>query len=295
MGSGVTPTTLVGYDGSETARAALAYAAGRAGPQGRLIVAHVVTSPTPFMDTVYYDEALDFARQRGEASMRDIEDLLGGVPSEPRIVEGPPARTLVELARDEDAAEIVVGSRGFGPGRAVLGSVSHALLHEADRPLVILTARAAEREARRAASRANGGNRGVVVGYDGSETARVALDYAIARARGPITVVTAYDAPSSFLGSPYYGRALRASQQRGQELLDELARSDGLPEEIEFDLLEGPPADAVVSAALARDAAEIVVGTRGLGRFRGAFGSVSHALLHDADRPVVVVPHPPSD
>ena len=33
-----------------------------------------------------------------------------------------------------------------------------------------------------------------------------------------------------------------------------------------------------------------VVGTRGFGRFRAALGSVAHALLHEADRPVVVVP-----
>jgi nucleotide-binding universal stress UspA family protein len=248
-----------------------------------------------FMDTVYYDEALERARERGETSMRELEDLLGGVPSEPVILEGAPARTLVQLARDEDAQEIVVGSRGFGPARAVLGSVSHALLHESDWPLVIVTHRAAEREARRAASRSAGGERGTVVGYDGSETAQAALGYAIARARGPITVVTAYDAPSSFLGKPYYGRALRDSQLRGQELLDELAAGDALPEGTEFDLLEGPAAEAVVSAALARDAAEIVIGTRGLGRFRGAFGSVSHALLHEADRPVVVVPKSASE
>ena len=288
-------TTVVAYDGSETARAALAYAAGRAGSDDRLIVAHVVTSPTMFMDTVYYDEALEHARERGESSMRELEDLLGEVPAERRMVEGPPARTLVDLAREEDAREIVAGSRGFGAGRAALGSVSHALLHESDRPLVILTRRAAQREARRAASRPAGAGGATVVGYDGSEAARAALEHAIARARGPITVVTAYDAPSSFLGKPYYGRALRDSQLRGQELLDQLAAGDALPEGTEFDLLEGPPAEAIVSAALARDAAEIVVGTRGLGRFRGAFGSVSHALLHEADRPVVVVPKSPSE
>jgi hypothetical protein len=35
-------------------------------------------------------------------------------------------------------------------------------------------------------------------------------------------------------------------------------------------------------------------GSRGLGRFRAALGSVSHAVLHEADRPVVVVPHVPT-
>jgi nucleotide-binding universal stress UspA family protein len=43
--------------------------------------------------------------------------------------------------------------------------------------------------------------------------------------------------------------------------------------------------------AHAHDADEIVVGARGLGRFRGALGSVSHDLLHEADLPLVVIPH----
>ena len=45
-----------------------------------------------------------------------------------------------------------------------------------------------------------------VVGYDGSETARAALDY---------------DAPSSFLAKPYFQMAVRNGQARGQELLEE--------------------------------------------------------------------------
>jgi nucleotide-binding universal stress UspA family protein len=171
MGPGVTRTTVVGYDGSETAKAALAYAAASTGPEDRLIVAHAVTSPTMFMDTEYYDDALERARERGEQSIAELDDLLADVPGEARIVEGPPARTLVELARAEDAEEIVVGSRGFGAGRALFGSVSHALLHEADRPLVILTRAAAARETRRAASRPSGSERETVVGYDGSESA----------------------------------------------------------------------------------------------------------------------------
>jgi nucleotide-binding universal stress UspA family protein len=281
----MTGTVLVGYDGSETGRAALAYAAQRVGPGGRVVVAHVVAAPTAFIDTQYHEVSLRRARERGEASMRDVEDLLGGVTAELQVAEGPPGRTLVELAREAGADEIVVGSRGFGGGRAMLGSVAHALLHETDRPVVILTRRAAERQAASALP-------AQVVGYDGSPAARAALDYGFVRAHGHVTVVYAYDAPSSFLGAAYFGEALTDSQMRGRELLDELQSQDGLGPDVEFDLFEGPPAEAVASAAMPRDADEIIVGSRGLGRFRGAFGSVSHALLHEADRPVVVVPQP---
>jgi len=58
---------------------------------------------------------------------------------------------------------------------------------------------------------------------------------------------------------------------------------------IEFSVLEGPPAEVLIRAAAVREADEIVVGSRGLGRIRGALGSVSQELLRDAARPVLVV------
>ena len=72
--------------------------------------------------------------------------------------------------------------------------------------------------------------------------------------------------------------------------ISELSKTSGLPRRGENSLLEGPAARALLSAADARNADEIVVGSRGFGPVRGALGSVSHALLRDADRVVVVVP-----
>ena len=89
---------------------------------------------------------------------------------------------------------------------------------------------------------------------------------------------------------------MRTTHRRASSALRTTVRRSGTVRraaastEIELDLAEGPPAEAVNRAAMVRDADEIVVGSRGLGRFRGAIGSVSHALLHEADRPVVVVP-----
>ena len=140
-------TTLVAYDGSATAKAAVEYAARRLEPNGRLVVAHVVVPPAEYFDELY-DEWRQRPRELGEALLRDVKDALGDVAAELRVAEGPPAHTLVELAREAGADEIVIGSRGLGASRAVLGSVSHALLHETDRPVVVLTQRAAEREAR---------------------------------------------------------------------------------------------------------------------------------------------------
>jgi nucleotide-binding universal stress UspA family protein len=93
-----------------------------------------------------------------------------------------------------------------------------------------------------------------------------------------------------WLGSPNYQRALEASQDHGRQLLTQLKEAREFPADLETSLLEGPPARAIVAAADARDADEIVIGSRGFGPMRGVLGSVSHALLHETDRVVVVIP-----
>jgi nucleotide-binding universal stress UspA family protein len=300
MFPGVTGTTVVAFDGSEIARAALACAARRAGPEGTLLVTYVASAPTEFIGTPYYERSMERTRERAQAVLSEIEGAVpAGAQAETRVVEGPPARALVELAREVDAEEIAVGSRGFGSLRATaLGSTSHALLHEADRPVLVVVRRAAERELRLAS--ADGGDRSatVVVGYDGSDFARAALGYSARRAAttgARLLAVCAYEPPSDWLGTPYYQQALDEHQERGRQLLSELKARGGLDVALETDLLEGPPAEVLARSGQAHDAGEIVVGSRGLGRFRAALGSVSHALLHEADRPTVVVPAPAAD
>ena len=53
----------------------------------------------------------------------------------------------------------------------------------------------------------------------------------------------------------------------------------------ETELISGRPAEVIATVAETRGADEIIVGTRGFGRLRGAFGSVAHALLHEATCP----------
>ena len=105
-------------------------------------------------------------------------------------------------------------------------------------------------------------------------------------------VVHAYDLPPEFLGSPYYNRLLSERRDRGAALLRELPLDDDslCGPVYEIELIGGPVAVAIVEVARARNADQIVVGARGLGRIRALLGSVSHELLHIADRPVVVIP-----
>jgi nucleotide-binding universal stress UspA family protein len=107
---------------------------------------------------------------------------------------------------------------------------------------------------------------------------------------GRLFVVTAVVPPPEWMGAPGWQNIVDEEHKRGTALLEEAV--ERLPEGVDFatELLEGPAADAIVGVAEARDADAIFVGTRGLGRVRAVLGSVSHDVLHIADRPVVVVP-----
>jgi nucleotide-binding universal stress UspA family protein len=135
----------------------------------------------------------------------------------------------------------------------------------------------------------------IVIGTDGSESSRGAIELGIELARptaATVTVVYVSHGPSPVLGSPYYERALSEELAKGRAALGaaaSLVEAAGLV--CETDLLQGNPADEIANAARERDAALIVVGSRGLGAVSGTLlGSVSRHLVRDADRPVLVAP-----
>jgi len=131
------PTLVVGYDGSDAARAALVFAARQAGPSGRVFVVHAYELPPDFLGSPNYDRVLSERRDRGEALLRDLplqDDPLAG----PEYAPQPPAQAIADVARARRADEIVVGARGIGRVRGLIGSVSHELLHIADRPVVVI-------------------------------------------------------------------------------------------------------------------------------------------------------------
>ncbi|MGH9048543.1 MAG: universal stress protein [Acidimicrobiia bacterium] len=131
----------------------------------------------------------------------------------------------------------------------------------------------------------------VTVGVDASEGSVRALRWALreARLRGArLRAVLAWSYLDQPKGSfdPAYGE----DDARGQ--LDEaLALVAGGADDVEIDpvLVNDLPARALLAAA--RDADLLVVGSRGLGGFKGLLlGSVSQQVVQHAPCPVVVVP-----
>jgi nucleotide-binding universal stress UspA family protein len=138
------PTIVVGYDGSDAARAALALAVERA-RGGRLFIVHAYGAPKDFWGAQHYQEVLDRALQRGEDlldAVATVEPRLTDVAYETELIAGTPAEVLAHVAEVRAADEIIMGTRGFGPLRAVIGSVAHGLLHLAPCPVTVIPERA---------------------------------------------------------------------------------------------------------------------------------------------------------
>ena len=137
-------------------------------------------------------------------------------------------------------------------------------------------------------------SRVIVVGYDGSEASHAAIRAARREAgpEGELVVVYAYGLPPDFLGFAEYDKLVVDRQAHAREKLDALERDHAadLGTGYEIELIGGSPAEALSDVASARHADMVVVGSRGLGRVRGALGSVSQRLIHLAQVPVLVIP-----
>ncbi len=134
----------------------------------------------------------------------------------------------------------------------------------------------------------------LVVGYDGSECARAALDAALdlAKAVGD-DVVVAFGYDPGGPGEEYRAtrEAVRAVGERVTSEAVERARAAGT--EVEVALVEERPTEALVKLADELGARAIVVGSYGEHPIKGALlGSVVFKLLQTSDRPVLVVPVP---
>lgn len=280
---------VVGTDESEGAGGALTWAADEAERHGAELVAVLAWG---YLDQHRATPDTDFDREYGETAAAGaldaiVERVLGPDRASTvirRAVNDLAPQALVDAAGDADL--LVVGARGLGVLRgALVGSVSQYCLHHA--PCAVAIVR--ETDAPSSPPR-------VVVGVDGSESARQALAWALDEGRArqaEVEVVNAWHPP--YVGAYPYdpaaldldlfeqgARDLVAGALDGQDL-------DGLPSAPKVTIVSDTAAQAVIGAAAGADL--VVIGSRGRGGFIGLLlGSVSQQVAHHAPCPVVVVP-----
>jgi nucleotide-binding universal stress UspA family protein len=146
----------------------------------------------------------------------------------------------------------------------------------------------------------------ILICYDGSEDAKSAIARTAGILRGqPAKVITVWEpfvqvmtrapaglGPIADIGD--FEDVDRASEKGAEDRAEEgaaLCRSHGLDASAAVVRRDGTTAQAILTEADRVNAAAIVLGSRGLGGFGSVMlGSVSHAVVQHADRPVIVVP-----
>ena len=126
-------TIIVGVDGSDNAKLAVAWAAEVAASMGARVVA------------VHAAGLLEHERgdPAGAHLLPSVQtwtsglDVLPAGRVERRVVPGDPVSVLAQVAADEAADLVVVGTRGEGAGMS-LGSTSRQLAERSAGPLVIV-------------------------------------------------------------------------------------------------------------------------------------------------------------
>ncbi|GAA1880362.1 universal stress protein [Actinomadura bangladeshensis] len=273
---------VVGYDGSQNGVRALDWAADEARARGLpLTVVHAWEAFIGGSMAMAMVDLGPLAQETLDGGVEHVRKHAPDVPVQGVLECGQSAAKLLEAGRN--AALIVLGPRGLGGfAGLLLGSVGAQVVAHASCPVVI---------ARGDPDRPAGPGH-VVVGVDGSPASRAALAMAFTEAglHGlSVHAVAAWEPEPVKDPPPLVDEAgmREAATTRLDRLMIPLRdRHPGVDAQAE--VKAGAPREVLLDAA--QDARLLVVGSRGLGGFRGLLlGSVSHALVQHAPCPVAVV------
>jgi len=237
----------------------------------------------------------EYLRRDSRELLERLRDAHGDEAVELRTIANPsPSHGLHELAEQEEADLIVVGSTHTGrAGRVLPGSTAERLLHGAPCPVAVAPHGYAQRPDQQPA----------VIGcaYDGSGSSRHALEEAgrLATATGAqlqairVFEPLMYDLPpgnTAFGGMASYNDTLHV--RAGEELEAAVARLE--TDRAESKLEVGNAAHVLADASEGLDL--LFMGSRGYGPMHAVLvGGVSGQLVREAACPVIVFPRGAGD
>ncbi|MDI2129516.1 universal stress protein [Yinghuangia seranimata] len=289
-GYSATAPIVVGVEDSEAGRLAVEWAADEAALRERsLLLVRALdwppgANPEPADDRPWEtwsgrfrtagQQALDTARAQALARRPELTVAA-------QLYDGTPEQVLRSVSAE--ASVVVLGSRRLSSLREALttGSIAVPVIAHAACPVVVVRHPAHDASVPPT----------VVVGVDGSPESEQALAYAFEEAapRGAgVLALWACQLPMM----PVAGMAADALAQDARDTMDHmLADVVGKYPDVPVRRQIGFDHPVRMLADASKTALAVVVGTRGLGGFRGMLlGSVSHGLVHHAQCPLIVVP-----
>ena len=279
---------IVGYDGSDQAEDALALGADLS----QAIGAELYVAGVRLVHPLLRSGADPLDREAEQEFAGHLKRAAESVDAAAQLVHcSSAARGLHEYAEEIDADLIVVGSSRHGRGgQTLLGNVAVALMHGSSCAVGIAP--------RGYADRTDRGVSTIVVGYDASAEAKLALEgaYELSRATGaPVRLVSVAQPPEVAVGKSgganYAWETLKETTEEAVRGQLSQAR-DSAPDDVEVEpiLLSGKPAEELAEAARPLGSV-LMLGSRAYGPLRRVLlGSVSRALADTAPAPMIVHP-----
>jgi nucleotide-binding universal stress UspA family protein len=291
-------TVVIALDGSPHSEQTLRWGMDEAVRTGAgVLLARVFRDPRELMEWGWYpvvttDLQLDTdAKEYLEEHAERERSRYPGTRIETRLLHG---AEVPELRRLSESARLLVVGAGGRPGHLRMGSVAAHLAAHARCSVAVVRDDGQAREVP---------VKPVLVGVDGSATSLLAATVAAGEAQGrgaDLVVVHAHPTVADPFGRgmaatawPDLGddpEADAPTHRAARAVVDQL-RAEHPELAVQVRLLDDDPVHALVT--LAADASLVVVGSRGLGAFRGMLlGAVSNEVVRDAPCTVLVVHEP---
>lgn len=260
---------VVGIDGSRSSLEAALWAGAEAARRGLAVrLVHVYSVPVVRLPIAMptSDMIREGFESQGRAWISEAEDAIRrqwpDLAVETAVREWNPVAALVQESLT--ATMVVLGSRGLGGfGELLIGSTAVALAAHGHCPVVLARGQALSAEGP------------VVVGVDGAPASEAAMGFAFEEAALRGVGLTAVHTWTELVDDDPAG-PIAAWRNKYPDL------------PVEYIVRPGRPATALLAAA--EHAQLVVVGSRGLGGFKGMLlGSTSQALLTHATCAVAVV------
>jgi len=282
---------LVPVDFSDRSVAAVRYARNLACHfRGEMILVHVLPSIPYEMGGFEFGGMVvaDSFRDRVTEAQADLDHFLAteliGQKVSKVVLEGDPARQLVEYAHQSEVKLIVMPTRGYGPFRRfLLGSVTAKVLHDADCP--VLTSAHIESAGELEAVRPTK----IVCAVDLGPQSAKALSWADQMAKefhADLVLVHASPLGDSHLEGAFDPEWRTTVEERMRERLSELAQGVQ-PAAVVTE--SGNPADVVAEIAERFEAHLVVIGRSEAGGMFGRLRANAYAIIRQSPCPVVSV------